>query len=131
MKIETKVHWTKLLNMLTFNLLYQRKFDKKWDTTLNSYLDQVETGELKAKLVRYTIEFSKENFYKEVWIENKFYCYGFLYVVKFNDNRSFSINRESQQFRPSCYTMIRLEKLVRKLGKEKEKGCSGRVREVV
>lgn len=120
MLLELKMYGQHIVKALTFNFLYQHKFNKEWDKALNSYLDEVEDGKLKATLSyhgtnSYTLELTKEGFYKDVWACNKYYSYGYLYSVSPTVSGRIL---ESQQYHPSIHTMIRLEKLVTRLDRE-------------
>lgn len=121
MLIEFKMYSTHALIGLTFNLFYQQKFNKEWDTTLNSWLDDVEEGRIEASLKKcgssytdFLVELTGEGFFKEIWTANKYYSYGHLSRIE----KYGCLIPESQQHRPSIHTMIRLEKLVQKLEKE-------------
>lgn len=78
---------------------YQMKYNKEWDTKLNQLLDDYSHT---AILYQHIIKLGDW----EVWIANKWYSYGNAYV-----NSGKSVNK-SLQFRPSIFTMRRLDRLV-------------------
>lgn len=88
--------------------MYQLKYNKEWDEALNILLDKHSKH---AVLETHTITLGEY----EVWVSNKWYCYGNLHRAKglFIDSN----------YRPSIFTMQRLDRLVSsiKASRKKEK----------
>lgn len=92
----------------TVFFMYQHKYNKDWDRKLNSLLDEFSAN---AVVSEHAIKLG--SWY--VWIENKWYAYGNAWTVDGEFVKS------SLHFRPSIFTMMRLDKTVQKIKKiEKE-----------
>lgn len=103
---KVSMYTSHILKGLLFNFMYQRKYNKDWDALLNRYLDALEKG-LDHRKRCHTLDFLDYNNDKvEVWIENRHYCFGHLYV------KGGKRVREDLQFRPSIHTMIRLQEFL-------------------
>ena len=90
----------------TVFFMYQHKYSKDWDVKLNHLIEQF--GE-SAKAGKHVIELGEW----EVWIANKWYAYGNAY------RKAGESVDKTAQFRPSIFTMMRLDDLVQR--KEKER----------
>jgi hypothetical protein len=92
---------------LTFNYLYEYKFDKDWDSKLRRMLEggitlrrnrissEYLTGEATLNGTKYVI-----------WIGNRPYSYGYVWSI--NDVRLYGRHR----YRPSIWTMMKLSSAV-------------------
>lgn len=76
-------------------LLFQQKFNKKWDTELNTLMDN--NWQSAVLMGEYTIKFNSV----EVWVRNRYYSYGHNYS-----------HGRSSEYRPSIKTMVKLNRLV-------------------
>lgn len=80
---------------------YQRPFCSQWDEVLK---ELIEKGEV-ISLGSYTMSFLLRDKKYEVWVENRWYCYGSLYTL---DGRNIG---NSSERRPRFSTMKKLDRL--------------------
>ena len=85
--------------------LYGRKYSKEWDIILNKILDD---GDICGKCAyTLTIKYNGKNV--TIWVNNKYYEYGYQYMID-----DFFVP-SSMQFRPKYKTMKRLNKITQEL----------------
>ncbi|HAK8205126.1 TPA: hypothetical protein H2W01_004801 [Salmonella enterica] len=86
--------------------LYQRPFSADWDKKLDRILKD-------GRIIHadfYSITFELDDIFYEVWIANRWYCFGFLCSTYTNRLRT-EIPRKLQ-YRPRMKTMIRLWEII-------------------
>ena len=92
------------------NIISLGKYNRLADKWVNSILDKVESGELKATQTEYTLNVDGDS---QIWTSNFPYGYGNPYYVKGE--------KVSTHYRVSRKTKFRLRKLQNSLLQQKEK----------
>lgn len=90
--------------------LYQSPYSKEWDTLLNELLDALENGKCSGEMHHHCLRFSFEKGSCDVWVANRWYAYGNLYMTQKRTYIS-----EKFMYRPKFSTMIRLNDVVTNL----------------
>lgn len=91
-----------------FGTLFQRKYCEAWDGKLNEIISRgcfVKFHKNFYGNLLYTVIVDLDGVKFEIWLANKWYCYGYNYAE----------TNYNEQFRPSIKTMIKLEKWVNEL----------------
>ena len=89
--------------------LYQKSFNEEWDEALNKILDAIEAKRVQATLDEFTL---CVDCYR-IWIANRWFAYGHLHE-HYNHHFGF-YETAKQQHRPKFATMIRLNRIVKRL----------------
>ena len=94
---------------------YQKPYSEEWDTVLNELLDSLENGKASVEMRDHCLRFSFEKEVYEVWVANRWYAYGNLYVEKKANVRLSLGIPDEYRYRPKFSTMIRLNDVCRNL----------------
>ena len=94
---------------------YQMQYSKEWDTLLNELLDALENGKCSAEIHDCVLQINCEKQIYDVWVANRWYAYGNLYVKHEVDVHWGNDIPCAYQYRPKFSTMIRLNDVVTNL----------------
>lgn len=97
--------------VMVITFFYQQRYSSSWDKELCRLIGSDPNPEVS----RYTITFKVEGKRYEVWIENRYYSYG--YLIRVNGRES----PEKLRVRPSFNTMRSLARLERDINKARER----------